>query len=393
MACMDTIVVVGAGLAAAKAVETLRDEGFEGRITLVGSEKHLPYERPPLSKEVLLGDKQTSEAVLHDADWYAERAVTVRDGVTVTSLDTEAKRLQLDSGEPLEYDALLLATGAEPRVLDVPGADKAVYLRTIEDSERLDAVLGSGGPLVVVGGGWIGLEVAAAARSRDVPVTLLERGDLPLANVLGRELAQHLAELHLTHGVDLRTRTEVSQILVEGDETTGVVTPDGTVRGTVVVAVGAEPSVDLARDAGLDVDDGIVTDERFRTSADGVWAAGDVATVAHPRYGSLRVEHWDNAIRQGQAAARSILGQDVTHDWEPYFFTDQYDFGMEYVGHAGPDDDVELRGDVSEEAFIAYWLDGDTVTAAMNVGIWDVNDQLRELVGTTVDRADLTDLR
>lgn len=393
MAGMDTIVVVGAGLAAAKAVETLREEGFEGRITLVGSEKHLPYERPPLSKEVLLGDKQTSEAVLHDADWYAERDVTVREGVTVTSLDTDAKRLQLDSGEPLEYDALLLATGAEPRVLDVPGADKAVYLRTIEDSERLDAVLASGGPLVVVGGGWIGLEVAAAARSRDVPVTLLERGDLPLANVLGRELAQHLAEMHLTHGVDLRTRTEVSQILLEGDETTGVVTPDGTIHGTVVVAVGAEPSVGLASDAGLDVDDGIVTDEHFRTSADGVWAAGDVAKVAHPRHGALRVEHWDNAIRQGQAAARSILGQDVTHDWEPYFFTDQYDFGMEYVGHAGPDDDVELRGDVSENAFIAYWLDGDTVTAAMNVGIWDVNDQLRELVGTTVDRADLTDLR
>ena len=212
--------------------------------------------------------------------------------------------------------------------------------------------------------------------------------------MLGETVAQYVADLHASHGVDLRTEVTVDQVLVGEDGPTGVRLGGTTIDADlVVVATGAVPNDQLAEAAGLAVSDGIVVDDHFRASADGVWAAGDVARAGHASLGQLRVEHWDNAIRQGKAAARSILGQDVVHDWQPYFFTDQFEFSMEYVGHASADDDVEIRGDLSEHQFIAYWLEGDVVTAAMNVGIWDVNDQLRELVGTTVRRTDLTDLR
>lgn len=391
---MDSIIVVGAGLAAAHAVETLRAEGYTGQLTLVGTEKELPYERPPLSKEVLLGDKTVDDARVHDADWYAERDVRLRLGVTVTRLDADARRVDLDTGETLTYDALLLTTGAEPRVPDIPGADQAVYLRTVDDVPNVLPVLVPGKRVVVVGGGWIGLELAAAARAKGADVTVLERSDLPLQGILGDRLARYLAELHLTHGVDLRTRVSVEEVVVTDGQVTGVKVAGSTIDADlVVVATGAVPNDQLAADAGLKVDDGIVVDDAFRTSSDGIWAAGDVARADHATLGSLRVEHWDNAIKQGSAAARSILGQDVHHDWQPYFFTDQHEFSMEYVGHGSGENDVEVRGDVDENQFIAYWLDADTVTAAMNVGIWDVNDQLRELVGTTVDREKLTDLR
>lgn len=391
---MDSIIVVGAGLAAAHAVETLRAEGYTGQLTLVGTEKELPYERPPLSKEVLLGDKTVDDARVHDAAWYAERDVRLRLGVTVTRLDADARRVDLDTGETLTYDALLLTTGAEPRVPDIPGADQAVYLRTVDDVPNVLPALVPGKRVVVVGGGWIGLELAAAARAKGADVTVLERSDLPLQGILGDRLARYLAELHLTHGVDLRTRVSVDEVVVTDGRVTGVEVAGTTIDADlVVVATGAVPNDQLAADAGLKVDDGIVVDDAFRTSAEGIWAAGDVARADHATLGSLRVEHWDNAIKQGSAAARSILGQDVHHDWQPYFFTDQHEFSMEYVGHGSGEDDVEVRGDVDEHQFIAYWLDGDTVTAAMNVGIWDVNDQLRELVGTTVDREKLTDLR
>ncbi|KQY60188.1 hypothetical protein ASD11_12000 [Aeromicrobium sp. Root495] len=391
---MDSIIVVGAGLAAAHAVETLRAEGYTGQLTLLGTEKELPYERPPLSKEVLLGDQTVDDTRVHDAGWYAERDVRLRLGVTVTRLDSDARRIDLDTGETLTYDALLLTTGAEPRVPDIPGADQAVYLRTVDDVPNVLPALEAGKRVVVVGGGWIGLELAAAARARGADATVLERGDLPLQKILGDRLARYLAELHLTHGVDLRTRVTVDEVVVTDGQVTGVRTGETTIDGDlVVVATGAVPNDQLAADAGLSVDDGIVVDDAFRTSAEGVWAAGDVARADHTRLGRLRVEHWDNAIKQGSAAARSILGQDVHHDWAPYFFTDQFEFSMEYVGHGSGDDDVEVRGDVDEHQFIAYWLDGDTVTAAMNVGIWDVNEKLRDLVGTTVDREQLTDLR
>jgi len=250
-----------------------------------------------------------------------------------------------------------------------------------------------------VGGGWIGLELAAAAREGGMEVTVLEMAPLPLGQVLGETVARYLVDLHTRHGVEIRTGVTVESIETTDGRPSGVVTTDGVLPADlVVVAIGAAPVTALAEAAGLAVTEpkaggGITIDEHLRTSAPHIWAAGDVANATHTRLGPLRVEHWDNAIRQGKAVARSMLGQDVSYDWEPYFYTDQFDFGMEYVGRGSPSDDVEIRGSLESGEFIAYWLDGDTITAGMNVNIWDVNDQLRELVGTTVDRGALTDLR
>lgn len=387
---MDSIVIIGGGLAAANAVETFRDEGFEGPLTVVAAEPLLPYERPPLSKEVLQGAAEFE--VLHDAQWYDERQVRVVTAAEATAIDLGGRLVTLSDGEDLHYDKLLLATGADPVRPDVPGAEHALLLRTRGDEQLLQSTFGDGVRLVIVGGGWIALEVAASARQAGCDVTVLARGGTPLAKVLGDEIADHLLTLHRSHGVDVRTG-----VIVERIEADGVVTTEGLVAADVVLAaVGVLPNTAVAEAAGLAVADGIVADAGFRTSDPHVWVAGDSALALNTGLGPLRVEHWDNAIRQGKAAARAMLGQEVSYDWQPYFFTDQFEFSMEYVGHSAPSDTVELRGDLAENEFIAYWLggpDGRTVTAGMNVGIWDVNDQLRAMIGTTVNPQELTDLR
>lgn len=387
---MERIVVIGAGLTAANAVETLRDEGYTGSLTVIGDEPVLPYERPPLSKDVLQGEAEFD--VLHPLQWYGERDVRAVTGTEATAIDLAGRTVTLATGEQLGYDGLLYAAGAAPRVPDLPGAERALTLRTVADSQQLRSAFADGGRLVTVGAGWIGLEAAASARKAGMDVTVLERGDAPLARVLGPTLAAHLVALHSGHGVEVLTGVTVAEITDDA-----VVTTDARIEADVVLAaIGVEPRTALAEAAGLAVTDGVVTDTAFRTSDPHVWAAGDVALVTHATLGPLREEHWDNAIRQGKAAARSMLGQDVRFDWQPYVYTDQFEFSMEYVGHGSPDDAVEIRGDLEENAFIAYWLggeDGRTVTAAMNVGIWDVNDTLREMVGTTVDPGQLTDLR
>ena len=387
---MDSIVIIGGGLAAANTVETLRDEGFTGPLTVVAAEPVLPYERPPLSKDVLQGNAEFE--VLHDAQWYDERNARVITATQATSLEPAARTVTLSTGEQLHYDKLLLATGAEPRRPDVPGAERALVLRTHADEQLLRSTFAEGVRLVIIGGGWIGLEAAASARQAGVDVTVLVRGNAPLAGVLGADVAEHLLTLHGSHGVDIRTGVSVTAITEAG-----VVTSEGVVAADVVLAAtGVTPITALAQAAGLAVTDGIVTDSGLRTSDPNIWAAGDAALALNTTLGPLRVEHWDNAIRQGKLAARSMLGQQVVYDWQPYFFTDQFEFSMEYVGHGAPSDTVELRGDVAGNAFIAYWLggaDGRTVTAGMNVGIWDVNDTLRDLIGTSVNPDELTDLR
>jgi 3-phenylpropionate/trans-cinnamate dioxygenase ferredoxin reductase component len=388
---LHDVVIVGGGLAAASAIETLRDEGYAGDLTLVGAEARRPYERPQLSKDVLKG---AEFAELHDEGWYADREVSLALGLRATEVDPAARTVTVDDGRVLPYEALLLATGAVPRLPDLPGAEHAVTLRTADDALALKARLTPGTRVVLIGGGWIGLEVAAAAVEAAASAVVLERGDLPLRTVLGPELAGYLTDLHRSHGVDVRTGVSVA-----GIEPDGVRTTAGTVPADLVVAaIGAVPDTSLAEAAGLAVASprdggGIIVDAHLRTSDPQVYAAGDVALATHTTLGPLRVEHWDNAIRQGTLAARVMLGQEAVYDWQPYFFTDQFEFSMEYVGHGAPDDQVEIRGDRDAHEFIAYWLRDATVTAAMNVGIWDVNDRLRELVGQRVDPADLTDLR
>jgi 3-phenylpropionate/trans-cinnamate dioxygenase ferredoxin reductase subunit len=385
-------VIVGAGLAAAHVVETLRDGGYAEPVTVIGDEPELPYERPALSKSYLQG--KAGDLHVHDSSWYAERNVDLRTGTRAVGIDRQARQVGLATGEPVAYEHLVLATGAQPRTLPIPGTDlPGVHtLRTRADSDRLRDALARDERWVIVGGGWIGLEVAAAARGAGRHVTVLEYGPLPLQRVLGDRLARHFRDLHVGNGVDLRTGVSVRAI--ETSPSGLAVRVDDEVVGadTVVLAVGARPDTELAERAGLTVDGGIVADERLRTSDPRVLAAGDVVAAQNTALGHrLRVEHWDNAIRQGRLAAGTILDTGGTYDWQPYFFTDQYDLGMEYVGHADPSDRVVVRGDMAGGEFIAFWLAGQRVTAAMNVNVWDVNDDLRRLVGRNVPADVLTD--
>ncbi|QRP44000.1 NAD(P)/FAD-dependent oxidoreductase [Amycolatopsis sp. FDAARGOS 1241] len=380
-------VIVGAGLAGAKAAEALRGGGFAGRVTLIGDEPDRPYERPPLSKEFLAGKAERDSVFVHDPGWYAEHDVDLRLGVTATELDRAGKLVRLDGGETVGYDKLLLATGSSPRRLPIPGSDAqgVHYLRRLADSVRLKETLTAGSRLAVIGAGWIGLEVAAAAREAGAEVTVLEVADLPLLNVLGREVATVFADLHRARGVDLRLGVTVDEITTEGGKATGVRLDDGTVvrADAVLVAVGAAPNVGLAQAAGLAVDNGVVVDASLRSSDPDVFAAGDVASALHPLFGEhLRVEHWANALNQPAVAAAVMAGQDATYDELPYFFTDQYDLGMEYHGHVIPGgyDRVVFRGDVEAREFIAFWLLGGRVLAGMNVNVWDVGEQLKALI-------------
>ena len=385
-----TFVIVGAGMAGGKAVETLREEGFDGRVVLLGAEPERPYERPPLSKDYLRGEAERSSVYLQeDAGWYGEHDVELRTAAHVASLDVAARAVVLADDERIDYDALLLATGAEPRRPPIPGTDlEGVHvLRTLEDSDALRGVLDAGGRLVVVGAGWIGCEVSASARQRGMDVALVEPQSVPLEGVLGPELGAFYRDVHADHGVQLHLRTGVEAI--EGDgRAERVRTSDGTVLDctAVLVAVGVAPRTGLA-DGVLDVDNGILVDASLRASADGVFAAGDVANHDHPLFGRLRVEHWANALEQGPSAARAMLGSDVVYDRVPYFFSDQYDVGMEYAGHSLPGDEVVFRGDPATREFIAFWMRDGRVTAGMNVNVWDVNEHLQELVrsGASVD--------
>ncbi|HEX3593074.1 MAG TPA: FAD-dependent oxidoreductase [Pseudonocardiaceae bacterium] len=382
-------VIVGAGLAGAKAVEALREQGYDGTITLVGDEQHRPYERPPLSKDYLAGKAERDSVFVHTADWYDEHNVTLRSGVTATAIDRGAHRVDLSDGSSVEYDKLLLATGATPRAL--PGADGVLYLRRIEDSDRIRQVLSTGGHLVVIGAGWIGMEVAAAARQAGLTVTVLETLELPLLRVLGPEIAQVFATLHTDNGVDLRLGVKVEQILTGPDgKANAVRLADGTRidADAVLVGIGAVPNTSLAQDAGLTVDNGVVVDASLRTSDPDIFAAGDVANADHPTMGrQIRVEHWANALNQPAIAAAGMLGGTKRYEELPYFYTDQYDLGMEYIGHGEGYDQVVVRGDLASREFIAFWLRDGRVIAGMNVNVWDVVDPIKALIrsGMRVD--------
>jgi 3-phenylpropionate/trans-cinnamate dioxygenase ferredoxin reductase component len=386
MTADPTFVIVGAGLAGAKAAETLRAEGFGGRVVLLGAEPHLPYERPPLSKALLTGTEKPESVFLHDADWYAGHDIEVHPGATAHAVDRAGQHVMIRGREAIRYDRLLIATGSTPLPLPVAGSqlDGIVHLRTLTDSIRIAEALRPGTRMVIIGAGWIGLEVAAAASARSAHVTVVEAGPLPLHRVLGDRLARYFADLHTGHGVRFRFGTQVTEVRGT-DRVSHVVLADGSVldADTVLVAVGARPDVALAATAGLACADGILVDHQLRTSDPHVFAAGDVANVDHPLLGArVRVEHWDNAVHTGTTAARAMLGQDVSYDRVPYFFTDQYDLGMEYTGWVPPGQEAGLviRGDLGSGEFIAFWTARGRVLAGMNVNAWDVADQIGALV-------------
>ncbi|SDE10230.1 NAD(P)/FAD-dependent oxidoreductase [Rhodococcus tukisamuensis] len=386
MSSNRTFVIVGGGLAGAKTAEALREKDFDGSIVLLSEEDHLPYERPPLSKEHMAGKKSLAEFTVHHGDWYRDHHVDLRLGTTATALDRDAHLVTLPDGSTLGYDKLALATGSRSRRPPIPGADAdgVHFLRTVEESDALLDALSPGARLVVIGAGWIGLEVTAVARDRGVIVTVLEAAELPLLAALGAEMGTVFAEMHREHGVDLRFQARVEEITTADGRATGVRLASGDVLAAdaVLVAVGAQPNIELAESAGLTMDGGVVVDSALRTSDPDIVAVGDIAAHFHPVLDTrIRVEHWANALNQPAAAAATMLGHPTDYTNLPYFFTDQYDLGMEYVGYAPHYARIVVRGDVARREFVAFWLDGDhRVLAAMNVNVWDVGDVVRALI-------------
>ncbi|MGW2176686.1 NAD(P)/FAD-dependent oxidoreductase [Streptomyces sp. NPDC001732] len=404
-----TFVIVGGGLAGAKAAETLRAEGFSGRVILLGDERDHPYERPPLSKGYLSGKEDRGSVFVHETAWYAGAEIELHLGQPVTSLDRADRSVQLGDGTVVHYDKLLLATGAEPRRLPVPGTDLAGvhHLRRLAHADRLRNVLATlgrdNGHLVIAGAGWIGLEVAAAARGYGAEVTVVEPEPTPLHQVVGPELGQIFTDLHSEHGVRFHFGVRLTEIIGQDGLVLAVRTDDGEEHPAhdVLAAIGAAPRTALAETAGLAMaaraeGGGIAVDASLRTSDPHIFAAGDVANVAHPLLGSrLRVEHWANALNTGPAAARAMLGQEVSYDRVPYFFSDQYDLGLEYSGWAPPGsyDQVVIRGDAGRREFIAFWLKDQRVLAGMNVNVWDVTEAVQALIrsGRQIDPDALAD--
>ncbi|MGC4946091.1 NAD(P)/FAD-dependent oxidoreductase [Streptomyces sp. DT224] len=404
-----TFVIVGGGLAGAKAAQTLRSEGFSGRVILIGDERDHPYERPPLSKGYLTGKEDRDSVFVHETAWYAGAEIELHLGQTVTALNREARTVETGDGTVIHYDKLLLATGAEPRRLDVPGTELAGvhHLRRLAHADRLRNVLAAlgrdNGHLVIAGAGWIGLEVAAAARGYGAEVTVVEPEATPLLRVVGPEVGQIFTELHSDHGVRFHFGGRLTEIVGQDGMVLAVRTDDGEEHPAhdVLAAIGAAPRTGLAEAAGLEIapreaGGGIAVDASLRTSDPHIHAAGDVACAAHPLLGTrLRVEHWANALNGGPAAARAMLGQDVAYDRVPYFFSDQYDLGLEYSGWAPPGsyDQVVIRGDAGKRRFIAFWLKDRTVLAGMNVNVWDVTEHVQKLIraGRPVDPDALAD--
>ncbi len=380
----QTLVIVGASLAGAKAAEGARTAGHEGRVVLVGDEHELPYERPPLSKAVLRSEADPDTTRVHDAAFYATHDVELLTGRTVEALDPDSRQVRLDGNDVVPFAAAVLATGAAPRRLDIPGAELfgVHYLREIGDSRRLGDAIRDASRVAVIGAGWIGSEVAASARQMGPDVILVDPAPTPLHRVLGDEIGEVFRRLHADHDVTLRLRTGVAE-LRGTDRVEQVVLSDGRVEpaDVVVIGVGVTPRVDLAVAAGLKVDNGIVVDDQLESSVPGVFAAGDVASAWHPHYRRhLRVEHWANALNQGTTAGINAAGGTEPYTRLPYFFSDQYDLGLEYVGHGDPSDAVVIRGSLDDRQFIAFWHRNGIVTAAMNVNVWDVVEELKAVI-------------
>jgi len=369
MTAQDTFVIVGAGLAGAKAAEGLRTEGFDGRVVLIGEEAERPYDRPPLSKDYLQGKSEKEKIYVHPEGWYDGHDVELHLDSRVAAIDRAAHQLIMLGGEAVSYDKLLLTTGSSPRQLPVPGndLDGVLYLRGVQDCEAIKAAFATAKRVAIIGAGWIGLETAAAARAAAVDVSLLETARLPLLGVLGPEMAEIYAALHTEHGVELRMGVEVAEIIGADRRASGVRLADGSQieADVVVVGVGITPNTELGEVAGLAVDNGIVVGEHLGSADPDVFAAGDVANAYYASLGRhLRLEHWSAALNQGPVAAANMVGRTTVYDHVPYFFSDQYDMGMEYRGYVEP-------GGYDQVVFRGRWPRGSTSHSGfVTIGCW-----------------------
>jgi 3-phenylpropionate/trans-cinnamate dioxygenase ferredoxin reductase subunit len=381
------IVIIGASLAGGSAAIALRDQGYQGELTVIGEESQLPYERPPLSKAVLIGERDEPDWVANDAT-YADKDISLRLGTMATRID-RARKVVVASRTEYPYDKLLIATGSGSRRLDLPGADLEglLTLRTLEESLALRERFTEGARIAIVGAGWIGCEAAAAARLHGANVTVIEPRSQPLLQVVGEQIGATFAALHRDHGVDLRLGIGVTGFAGDGVVSSVHIKGHASVPADMVlIAVGAAPNIALADVAGLKLaDGGIAVDATLRSSDPDIYAAGDVAAHDHPRYPQrVRVEHWANAKDQGTHVARNLLGAEEPYVLRPFFFSDQYDLGCEYRGLADPTKDrLVVRGDLKSREFTAFWLRDGAVAAAMNVNQWDDADTLQELVDSS----------
>ena len=393
----DHIVIIGGGLAGAKAAEGAREASYDGPITLVSAEQEIPYERPPLSKSLLAGDSEFDDAAVNDAQWYSDNSIELRLGTRVSSLDLDSRTAVVGEHDRIPFSKLILATGASPNRLDVPGSELAGVhaLRRIEDALELRSSFGEGINILIVGAGWIASEVASTATQARCDVTVVSRDGLPLASVLGDEFARHLFDLHTEHGVEFLTETTVDQYTGENTVESVVLSNGSVVEPDLVIeAIGVHPNIGLAEIAGLDTGDGVLVDETLRTSDPDIWAVGDIANHMHPFYGHrIRSEHWSVALNQGLHAGRGAAGSVDAYDRLPMFFSDQYDLGMEYRGHALTCDDVILRGSTKEDRFLVFYLDEGVVGAVANVNIWGMGDEIDRLLRAkaTPDRRAIAD--
>ena len=378
------IVIVGGGLAGVRAAEGAREAGHEGPITIVAAEGVTPYERPPLTKDLLVGDAGPEHAVLHDAKWFEERDIELRVDTRVALIDSEKQLAIVDASDQIPYTELILATGAGPKRLDIEGDHLSLIgtLRTIDDARVVRSLFEQQKKVVIVGSGWLGTEVAAVARHHGCEVTIVSRSEVPMQRVLGEKLGVYLRDLHESHGVEFVTGS--TPVAYTGDDQVRQVhLGDGKVLDTdiVIEAIGARPRIGLAETAGVDVDDGVLVDESLRTSRAHIWAVGDIANHLHPFYDTrIRSEHWSVARNQGFHAGRGAAGQAAPYDRLPMFFTDQYDMGMEYRGHAPDFDEVIFRGSVESGEFLVFYLEAGVIRAVVNVNVWGIGDDIDALL-------------
>jgi 3-phenylpropionate/trans-cinnamate dioxygenase ferredoxin reductase subunit len=397
MNSIERIVIIGAGLAGARAAEALRKDGFAGSITLVGDEPDRPYLRPPLSKEYLRAESDREKVYVHPESFYAEQRIDLRTGSAARAIDVRLREVVLDDGERLRFDRLLIATGARPRQLSIPGADLpgVVTFRTLADADKVREAAAEAERIVVIGTGWIGSEVSASLRMLGRDVVVIGSDSVPLERVLGRDIGAVYRDLHLENGVAFRSGTSVARI-IGTDHVEAVETGAGEriAADLIVAGIGVEPRTELARTAGLAVSDGIEVSATLETSVSGIFAAGDVAGAWHPFYERrLRTEHWANAKFQGAAAGSLMIGANAPYDRIPYFYSDQYDLGMEYTGRAEAGDRLVVRGSLADREFIAFWTRDGRVVAGMNANIWDVAKPIERLIRSrsTVDPERLAD--
>ncbi|WP_029106879.1 FAD-dependent oxidoreductase [Mycobacterium sp. URHD0025] len=388
-----TFVTVGAGQAAAVAARTLRRRGFDGRIVLVGDEPHAPYQRPPLSKEFLSGTDTFESLQILPESWRADYEVEILTGVEVTRVDPGSRRVELAVGAPIQADAVLLATGGEPRGLPVPGPrpDLVHYLRTVDDAIALQRSLTPGGRLAIIGAGFIGLEIAATARGLGTEVTVLETAPVPLGGIIGKRLGAEVARIHRDHGIDMRTGVAVDTVRTTAD---GVVVECGDAgpleADAVLIGIGILPNTAVATASGLHVDDGIVVDAQGRTSIPHIYAAGDVARRYSARSGRyVRFEHFDNANKQGAAVANAMLSRDAVNDDAPWFWSDQYDHNFQFLGEAAAE--LVIRGNPAANDFTAFYLDGGLLRGVFTADRGEDVMVGRELLGRRIERGVLED--